>query len=77
VAAASSVETTASVGCGVTTTSSVGLLVASVGAGCGVGSPSAWTMLGLTALKTKPMMIANERRDARGLKDIDPPVEKQ
>jgi hypothetical protein len=46
-----------------------------VGAGLGVVSPSAWTILGLTALKTKPRMIANESRDARGLTNIEPPVE--
>jgi hypothetical protein len=72
---AGSAVTTASVGCGVTAIS-VGSLVASVGVGCGVVSPSAWTMIGRTALKTKPMMIAIERRDARGLTDIDPPVDK-
>jgi hypothetical protein len=59
------------------TATSVGSPVVFVGAVSGVVPPSAWTIVGLTALKTKPMMIANERSDARGLKDIEPPMEKK
>jgi hypothetical protein len=44
-----------------------------VGEGSGVGPPSAYTIVEPTGLKTKSVMIANDRRDVRVLLAIDPP----
>ncbi len=48
------------------------LVVSAEGVSVDVPS-SAWTVKGLTALKTKTAMIANERKDVLALSDMDPP----
>jgi hypothetical protein len=50
-------------------------VVVSVGGVSVVGPPSAYTIVGPTALKNKTAMMTNERRDERTLIDMDPPPE--
>jgi hypothetical protein len=45
-----------------------------VGGVSGGEPPSAYAIVGPTALKIKTAMIAKERKDARVLPDIDPPL---
>jgi hypothetical protein len=51
--------------------------VSVAGASGGGVLSSAYTVLGLMALKAKTAMMTNERKDERVLPDIDPPWEKQ
>jgi hypothetical protein len=59
----------------VATLASSELVLVSVGVSV-VVPPSAYAIVGPTALKTKTAMIVNERNDARSLSDIDPPYKK-
>src|SRR5215211_4664169 len=65
---------TASVGHSLEVPSEVHVLLVSVGGGVSVDvPPSAYTIVGPNALKTKTATIVNDRRNARDLSNIDPP----